>query len=74
MNLFSDYYNVIQHPMDLGKVREKLENDEYVTPYDFSDDMKLIFSNSRTYNTNTKSKVSKKYVKISLFKTNQICH
>ncbi|XP_044761682.1 bromodomain and WD repeat-containing protein 1 [Coccinella septempunctata] len=54
---YPDYYVIIEHPMDLSKVREKLENDDYETPYDFSDDMKLIFSNSKTYNTNPKSKI-----------------
>ncbi|KAL3278873.1 hypothetical protein HHI36_016393 [Cryptolaemus montrouzieri] len=54
---YPDYYDIIEHPMDLTTIRKKLQNDEYQTPYDFSDDMKLIFQNSKTYNTNPKSKI-----------------
>lgn len=59
MKLFLDYYQVIDTPMDLGAVKEDLLGDNYETPYDFSKDMRLIFQNSKNYNTNKRSTVSK---------------
>ncbi|KAK9885011.1 hypothetical protein WA026_009238 [Henosepilachna vigintioctopunctata] len=54
---YPDYFLVIKRPMDLSTVREKLQNDEYRTPYDFSEDVRLIFENSKRYNTNPKSRI-----------------
>ncbi|KAL1838408.1 hypothetical protein VTJ49DRAFT_2692 [Mycothermus thermophilus] len=45
-----DYYTVITSPMDLSTMEEKLEHDQYATPRDFVNDLKLIFSNCRRYN------------------------
>lgn len=55
---FQDYRNIIDCPMDLSTVREKLSNNHYSSPIDFCKDMRLIFQNSRNYNTNKKSRVS----------------
>lgn len=44
--------------MDLSTVREKLKNNHYSSPTDFCKDMRLIFQNSRNYNTNKRSRVS----------------
>jgi hypothetical protein len=46
---FPDYYDVIENPMDLQSVKEKLTT--YKSPLEFYDDMKLIFDNSRAYHT-----------------------
>ncbi|CAD5113102.1 DgyrCDS2293 [Dimorphilus gyrociliatus] len=54
---FLDYYQIIDQPMHLGRVKEKLESNEYQSPKQFCQDMRLIFSNSRTYNTNKRSRV-----------------
>lgn len=43
--------------MDFGTVNEKLTNGVYESPEDFAKDMRLIFQNSRTYNTNKRSRV-----------------
>jgi hypothetical protein len=43
--------------MDLSTVKDKLFNDKYETPNEFYNDMRLIFQNSRTYNTNKRSRV-----------------
>ncbi|KAI1360848.1 histone acetyltransferase GCN5-like protein [Xylaria arbuscula] len=46
----ADYYNVITSPMDLSTMEEKLKQDQYTTPKDLVNDLKLIFSNCRQYN------------------------
>lgn len=53
------YHQVIDTPMDLGTVKEDLLGGNYESPVEFSKDMKLIFTNSKNYNTNTRSKVYK---------------
>ncbi|KAF4982605.1 hypothetical protein FZEAL_1799 [Fusarium zealandicum] len=45
-----EYYNVIQVPMDLSNVLERLEHDYYATPKDLIGDLKLILTNCRKYN------------------------
>lgn len=52
-----DYYTVIENPMDLGIVREKLTSGEYSDPCQLAKDMSLIFSNSKLYNTNKRSRI-----------------
>lgn len=44
------YFNVVKHPMDLSTIRTKIHDDEYQTLQQFSDDMKLMFTNCLTYN------------------------
>ena len=44
--------------MDFGTVRHRLENSLYCDPEAFARDIRLIFTNSRRYNTNPRSKVS----------------
>lgn len=48
-----DYYEVIKEPMDLTQMEFKLENDQYDSVEAFIYDCKLIFSNCRSYNTDT---------------------
>lgn len=55
---YPDYSQVIDVPMDLTTVREELSANGYATPHDFAKDMKLIFTNSKNYNTNKRSRVS----------------
>lgn len=45
-----DYYKVIQQPMDLAKVKSKLNLGEYSSNYDFMNDIQLIFRNCDLYN------------------------
>ncbi|CAH0552741.1 unnamed protein product [Brassicogethes aeneus] len=54
---YPDYKQVIKNPMDLGTVKDNFLNDRYNIPQEFSKDMKLIFQNSRTYNTNKRSRI-----------------
>lgn len=44
--------------MDLGAVKEDLLGGNYETPMEFCKDIRLIFQNSRNYNTNKRSRVS----------------
>jgi hypothetical protein len=53
-----EYYQVIDTPMDLRTVKEDLLGGNYETPLEFCKDMRLIFINSKNYNTNKRSRVS----------------
>ena len=54
---FPDYPLVIDTPMDLMTVKERLLSYLYDCPHEFCKDMRLIFSNSKSYNTNRKSRI-----------------
>jgi bromodomain and WD repeat domain-containing protein 1/3 len=54
---YPDYHRIVSTPMDLTMVRESLHSGEYDTPTELQKDIQLIFKNSRTYNTNSRSKV-----------------
>ena len=45
-----DYPDVIKKPMDLGTVEQKLERRVYQHPGEFVDDVRLVWSNAKTYN------------------------
>ena len=56
-----DYFDIIKHPMDLGTIQRKFpgkgkqtlrpsDPNTYSTPHEFRDDMRLVWSNCRTYN------------------------
>ena len=56
-----DYFEIIKHPMDLGTIQKKFpgkgkqalrpsDPNTYSTPSEFRDDMRLVWSNCRTYN------------------------
>lgn len=47
----TDYYTVIQYPMDLQTMTNKLNKFEYKTIKQFVDDFKLIIGNCMTYNS-----------------------
>ena len=40
-----DYHEVIKKPMDLGTIKEKIDDGKYQTKEEFTDDVNLIFSN-----------------------------
>ena len=44
------YPDTIKHPMDLGKIDQKLKNNEYTSIKQYTDDFDLIVSNSVTFN------------------------
>ncbi|KAK6155266.1 hypothetical protein DH2020_009514 [Rehmannia glutinosa] len=45
-----DYFDVIKNPMDLGTVKSKLTSGKYSSPLDFLADVRLTFTNAKTYN------------------------
>ncbi|KRT78658.1 WD40 domain-containing protein, partial [Oryctes borbonicus] len=60
-----DYYQIIDTPMDLSSIKEDLCGGNYKTPTDFYKDMKLIFQNSKNYNTNKRSRIYAMTVRLS---------
>lgn len=58
---FPDYLEIIATPMDLRTVKEDLLGGNYDDPLDFAKDVRLIFLNSKNYNTNKRSRVSPSY-------------
>ncbi|KAL8619065.1 hypothetical protein ACOMHN_020763 [Nucella lapillus] len=56
-DLYPNYDQIIQTPMDLCTVRRRLHGDEYTSPVEFAENVRLIFRNSREFNTNRKSRI-----------------
>lgn len=52
-----DYNTIIDTPMDLTTIKEDLFGGNYDSPLDFAKDVRIIFQNSKNYNTNKRSKV-----------------
>ena len=48
--VFQDYYTIIERPMDMSKIKKKLENHEYTCSQECIDDFRLMFNNCITYN------------------------
>ena len=45
-----DYFSIVMKPMCFYKVQEKLDNNEYKTPNEFIEDVRLIWQNAKLYN------------------------
>ncbi|XP_057766919.1 transcription factor GTE8-like isoform X1 [Salvia miltiorrhiza] len=45
-----DYFTIIKTPMDLGTVKSKLNSGKYSHPLEFLEDVRLTFTNAKTYN------------------------
>lgn len=56
-----DYLQIIDSPMDLRTIKEDLIGGNYDSQSDFFKDIRMIFINSRQYNTNNRSRVSRIY-------------
>ncbi|XP_055608504.1 protein polybromo-1 isoform X2 [Uranotaenia lowii] len=48
--LYPDYYQVIQHPIDMTTIESNIKTDRYATLDDAVGDYRLMFSNCRKYN------------------------
>ncbi|KHJ49440.1 hypothetical protein D918_00566 [Trichuris suis] len=59
-----DYFDIVKHPMDLLTIKEKLLAGEYKNPWDFCEDVWLMFENAWLYNRKN-SKVYKYCTKLS---------
>ncbi|CAH1970957.1 unnamed protein product [Acanthoscelides obtectus] len=62
---YPDYHAVVKNPMDLGTVKMNLSRDMYAVPQEFCKDMRLIFQNSRLYNTKKRSRIYVMTVRLS---------
>ncbi|XP_055603175.1 bromodomain and WD repeat-containing protein 3-like [Uranotaenia lowii] len=60
-----DYLQIVDTPMDLRTIKEDLLGGNYESPLDFAKDMKLIFQNSRNYNTNKRSRIYSMTLRLS---------
>ncbi len=45
-----DYFQVIKKPMDMSTIKQKLDNGAYKDPWEFVDDVWLMFENAWVYN------------------------
>lgn len=54
----TDYLQIIDTPMDLMTIKEDLIGGNYASQSAFIKDMRLIFTNSKNYNINKRSRVS----------------
>jgi len=46
-----DYYEVIERPMDLNRIKKKIKDGRYSSLKEISDDIDLLCRNAQTYNT-----------------------
>ncbi|CAG9789744.1 unnamed protein product [Diatraea saccharalis] len=58
LDMAPDYLSVVSQPMDLGTVESRLRARRYRSPRQFARDIRLVFDNSRLYNTNQRSRVT----------------
>ncbi|KAB7498071.1 Bromodomain and WD repeat-containing protein 3, partial [Armadillidium nasatum] len=72
LSRFEDYSQVIDVPMDLSTIREELAAGAYASPLDFAKDVRLVFQNSKNYNTNNKSRIYSMTVRLEAFFEDQI--
>ncbi|KAG1665452.1 PH-interacting protein [Nymphon striatum] len=62
---YKDYCAVVNNPMDLSKVREKLDSGRYDDPPHFCKEVRLVIENSKSYNTNKKSRIYSMTIRLS---------
>ncbi|XP_050676362.1 PH-interacting protein isoform X2 [Leptidea sinapis] len=60
-----DYSSLVARPMDLGAVAARLAAGGYGSARDLAADVRLVFSNSRLYNTNKRSRIYSMTVRLS---------
>uniref|UniRef100_A0A6A7G1C5 PH-interacting protein isoform X2 n=3 Tax=Hirondellea gigas TaxID=1518452 RepID=A0A6A7G1C5_9CRUS len=65
--IYPDYSRVVEIPMDLTSVREEVATQSYESPQQFAADVRLIFTNSKSYNTNKKSKIYSMTLRLEAF-------
>ncbi|XP_028149092.1 CREB-binding protein isoform X2 [Diabrotica virgifera virgifera] len=59
-----DYFDIVKRPMDLSTIRRKLDIGQYVDPWEYVDDVWLMFDNAWLYNRKT-SRVYRYCTKLS---------
>lgn len=60
-----DYFDIVRTPMDLSTVKRKLDTGQYSDPWEYVDDVWLMFDNAWLYNRKT-SRVYRYCTKVSL--------
>jgi hypothetical protein len=67
------YFDIIKYPMDFSTIFKKLDENQYATPYQFSEDIWLVFNNTWLFNKKTQ-KVYKAGLKVnqSIFLSNTV--
>lgn len=58
-----DYFDIVRKPMDLNTIHTKLTNGKYSDPWEYVDDVWLMFDNAWLYNRKT-SRVYKYCTKV----------
>lgn len=48
-----DYFDIVKKPMDLSTIRRKLDTGQYTDPWQYCDDVWLMFDNAWLYNRKT---------------------
>lgn len=62
--LSQDYFDIVKSPMDLSTIKRKLDTGQYQEPWQYVDDIWLMFNNAWLYNRKT-SRVYKYCSKLS---------
>ncbi|CAF3668354.1 unnamed protein product [Rotaria sp. Silwood1] len=52
-NIAPGYFDIIKYPMDFSTIFKKLDENQYETPYEFCEDVWLVFNNAWTFNKKT---------------------
>lgn len=58
------YFDIIKFPMDFSTIFDKLDKDQYPTPFRFCEDVWLVFNNTWTFNKKTQ-RVHKAGIKVT---------
>ncbi|GFT32224.1 CREB-binding protein [Nephila pilipes] len=61
----TDYFDIIKKPIDLSTIKQKLDIGEYQDPWQYIDDVNLMFNNAQLYNKKT-SRVYKHCKKLAV--------
>lgn len=63
--LLQDYFDIVKKPMDMSTIKRKLDTGQYKDPWEYVDDVWLMFENAWLYNRKT-SRVYKYCSKVSV--------
>ncbi|CAI9738520.1 PH-interacting protein-like isoform X2 [Octopus vulgaris] len=69
---YPDYFEIVETPLDFATVQMRLHKGEYENPLDLSKDVRLIFQNSKAYNTNKRSRIYAMTLRLSAMFDEQI--
>ncbi|XP_069462392.1 PH-interacting protein isoform X2 [Ambystoma mexicanum] len=64
---YPDYRSIIDSPMDFTTVKESLEAGNYGSPIELCNDVRLIFSNSKSYTPSKRSRIYSMSLRLSAF-------